>query len=551
MGSKLVKSIFSIILVTLTGCSGNPPGLENPAGINGNLSQNEFKTESLDVTYLARKLETFLPQEQGIKLVRELLYDSYKQPDLAREACLLKPAIYEGIIINQAVIDRRAIDEAFNQFIASLEPPAPVKPLAVGSLVYAFSFGEEPRGYFNVRPDGSHNVQLGPFKPSNPSGGITLIPDGTRSRVIYSAFDGSTGRQDVFISDVDGKNLFNVTEKLPTTYNDVPELSPDGSRVAVFAQGDETTVYTLKLDGSDPINIKSKLGFSDDLDYYRLGGSLSGYTPDGKLLLNRGIDGTGVFKGIYKVNFDGTGVANLTAGSNDDAKYYISFSPDYSRICFLAGPDINMDKIFIADADGSNAQTINFPESGRAFGAMPFSPDSSKIALNFQTADGDGWVVNSDNTNLKNLNIENSYGEQAFINNEKIVFTFYLNPPNPLTSLAIVNADGSGSITAGSSITRFLTLLPSGKFLASKDTNVRNFIYRFDAGGNGTATNYPYRFILSEDKTKMFFSDSDPNHSSTDIYVMDVDPDLETDGTNLTDLTNTGNKYETPLFVVK
>ena len=126
-----------------------------------------------------------------------------------------------------------------------------------------------------------------------------LSPNG--KRVLFTA-DGDYGR-DIFVMDVDGTNLKNLTDNI--VYGDNhPSWSFDGSKIAFLSRIDGNGIYIMDEDGKNRIKVVS-VNEESNLSY-------PSWSPDGSkivFILKRGGDYS-----INSVNADGSNQTLLYFG---------------------------------------------------------------------------------------------------------------------------------------------------------------------------------------------------------------------------------------------
>jgi TolB protein len=100
---------------------------------------------------------------------------------------------------------------------------------------------------------------------------------------------------------------------------------------------------------------------------------------DGRIAFASDRSGEGT-QNIYSIEPDGTGIRQLTSFTAEQGQASEpSWSPAGTSIVFtLASPDFSTFRIWIANADGSNAHQL-FAESGRNDFQSSFSPDGSRV----------------------------------------------------------------------------------------------------------------------------------------------------------------------------
>jgi Tol biopolymer transport system component len=146
---------------------------------------------------------------------------------------------------------------------------------------------------------------------------------------------------------------------------------------------------------------------------------------------------------LWRVNSDGTNKVDLDCENCRNPVW----SPDGTTILYSLVQG-NLWKIYRMDADGSNKVWL-----GQHYGySAVYSPDGSKIAYG-DDSDGDGeiFVMDADGNNSVQLT-DNDVNEGNLIqwspDGQKISFlAFTYNPGNSISSLVIINADGSNRKT--------------------------------------------------------------------------------------------------------
>ncbi len=125
-------------------------------------------------------------------------------------------------------------------------------------------------------------------------------PDGTR--LAFS--DGGVGNSDIFIVNSDGSGLINVTQS--PAYDAGPSWSPDGARLAFFSDRDDKDleVYVVDVDGRNLRRLTNQL----------FGGGSSGpvWSPDGRQIAFSLAASREDRSGIYIMNADGSFPIRLT-----------------------------------------------------------------------------------------------------------------------------------------------------------------------------------------------------------------------------------------------
>ncbi len=188
-------------------------------------------------------------------------------------------------------------------------------------------------------PDGTLNLGPGPFSP-----------DG--QRIAFEGFDEDPTRSGIYIGDIDGANLVQITAE-----HVIPgDWSPDGATI-LFFRGPDTdppgpgSLFTVDVNGGDerrvtPENVAVQCCFN-----YR-------YSPDGSKIVFADPDGS-----LWLINPDGTDLKPLFIDVEGRFAITPTWSPDGTRIMFALDPTANpfshpMNGIYVIDADGTGLTLV-------------------------------------------------------------------------------------------------------------------------------------------------------------------------------------------------
>jgi sugar lactone lactonase YvrE len=143
MDFKLKKAGYlGILAMTIFSCSNNlPPAFNGPPGSplfqdspekNKQLSPQEiagfnreyagFKTEALTANYLKSKLDKWIADSNGTKLLKELQYSRLKLPTLINSLVSTNPGLYSSFNNTPEIIQAKGSDVTFGSFIDGLNP---------------------------------------------------------------------------------------------------------------------------------------------------------------------------------------------------------------------------------------------------------------------------------------------------------------------------------------------------------------------------------------------------------------------------------------------
>ena len=103
----------------------------------------------------------------------------------------------------------------------------------------------------------------------------------------------------VYVMNADGSGVTRLTNDPADA--DIPQWSPDGSRIAFFAwDGSNSGIYVMNADGSGLRNLTNKAAYEVPPHW----------SPDGRQIAFLG-------GGLYVMNADGSGVTQLTNNASD------------------------------------------------------------------------------------------------------------------------------------------------------------------------------------------------------------------------------------------
>jgi Tol biopolymer transport system component len=188
-----------------------------------------------------------------------------------------------------------------------------------------------------------------------------------------------------------------VSTTLLTLALAVPVLAAfpgQNGRIAFTSVADgNAEIYSIKADGSDPVNLTNNLAAERE----------PAWSPDGHKIAFVS-DREGV-PAIYVMNADGSNQTRLTSGTEEERNPV--WSPDGTRIAFGRGGFFSR-RLLVMEADGSREVTLG---SG---GNPSWSPDGTKLAFDTAGFDaGEIWAANADGTSLANLSNNGQLADDA------------------------------------------------------------------------------------------------------------------------------------------
>jgi TolB protein len=210
--------------------------------------------------------------------------------------------------------------------------------------------------------------------------------------------DRPTGNGEIYLMAPDGSGVIQVTDSVNGGFAMSPALSPDGSRIAfsvvvlssVGGVLEDFEIYTVNVDGSDPVNVTNHPGFD---------GWRPAWSPDGSRIAFFSTRDDPANDEIYTVNADGTDLQRLTFDPADDANP--AWSPDGSKIAFVSNRSGNFE-IYVMNSDGT--EIIPLTDHPGDDDWPSWSPGGDRIAF---ASDRDGgmniYVANPDGSGPERL----------------------------------------------------------------------------------------------------------------------------------------------------
>lgn len=229
---------------------------------------------------------------------------------------------------------------------------------------------------------------------------VVLLSALTGAPIAQAAFPGANGKIGFVVDpsgpgapqittiDPDGQNRLELTSGSDQHYD--PSFSADGERI-VFASAPPATtpgqIWVMNHDGSGQAQLTAGTPNALDLS--------PEFSPNGRTIVFDRYNGM-VTTQVWAMNDDGSGQTQLTTAANSSRTP--SFSPDGSKIVFArSGPAGSA--IWIMNSDGSDPTPLTTGSSSADDGSPSFSPDGRQIVFDrYNGSQQDIWVMNADGT---------------------------------------------------------------------------------------------------------------------------------------------------------
>jgi hypothetical protein len=282
----------------------------------------------------------------------------------------------------------------------------------------------------------------------------------------------------------------------------MPQFSPDGTQVAYLQKATGTgspavDIYVVREDGSGlPVKVTPQ-----PIDDTEAGWKWIAWTPDGHQIA--------VVHGVGDANqldlFDATGNGAVEAVMAAAGMDFVQFRPPDGRAILYRALVDGKWGLFGMDADGTNVRKVVAPtvpaEMDLSFGAAVYSADGSRIF--YQHGDADGccrlWVVNADGTNAHAVDpqgVDEWTGEPAISpDGRRIAFWHNINDQQT-QQVSVSRTDGTGpAIQTGPSLSggaHWIWAPDSSKILMFPNDDSATNAYLLDPDG-GPWTTVPWQ----------------------------------------------------------
>lgn len=225
----------------------------------------------------------------------------------------------------------------------------------------------------------------------------------------------------------DGRGVTRLSES--TAYEREPQVSPDGTKIAYFNDGD---IAVMNIDGSEQhrlTNVGPVYTYRTDIQW----------SPDGTtlayLVLNKHTD-----MKLYTIPAAGGERRLVSVGITNVERWGYAWSPDSTRLAFVAY------RVYVGAADGSGVEPITMHDDVDGSFGVDWSPDGSTIAY---TREGDIWTIHPDGSGdtLLVSASRDPYTPQWSPTGEQLMYlALGLDAPG---SVGVVDADGQNDHLMG------------------------------------------------------------------------------------------------------
>ncbi len=210
---------------------------------------------------------------------------------------------------------------------------------------------------FVMRADGTKETKVTTNPDFSFDRSPTFSPDGAKiafesNRAVGEGVDNPESDTEIFVQDLEGTGLKQLTHNETREFDLHPDYAPDGKKIAFVSNRDQqSSVFTMNADGTGerrrsrgPATVFESPSYAPD------GGSIA-------FMSNQ--DGPDE---IHKMNRDGSGQRRLTNnGAPRDAGPV--YAPDGRRIAFQTNRDGNFE-VYAMRADGENQRNLTNDPAG-------------------------------------------------------------------------------------------------------------------------------------------------------------------------------------------
>ena len=266
-------------------------------------------------------------------------------------------------------------------------------------------------------------------------GGVPGKPGGADPTTPWLVFASRrSGFEEVYLMKSDGSAERQIGD-LQLIFS-TPAISPDGSLIAFSAGPDGSqTLWVMKRNGTGLRQLTTSGDAGDPA-----------WSPDGTRIVFSNLPTHTAGVGIFVINVDGTGLAQLTW--NTDAMP--AWSPDGHRIAFarnVATWSTAYWDVFVMDADGSNVSRLTTTGGGgnSGFSGHPaWSPDGERIAFSSNRiySQVEIYVMNADGSGLTQLTFDSANDDCATWSPDGASLVFHSDRSGNY-DIWKMNADGS------------------------------------------------------------------------------------------------------------
>jgi TolB protein len=237
--------------------------------------------------------------------------------------------------------------------------------------------------------------------------GVAALPaaakrPGTNGQITFGRFNPTLGDTQVYVINPDG--LHERLVQAPTDTGECPRWFADGAHIAICGAPSGASSRIINPDDGT---------FRDIGQYPTLFNPCGIPSPDGTLLLCETFSEDGNQNGIHTIrSSDGGGLRQITSNpGGDDVPG--SWSPDGHRIVFQRFGPTDYEGVFVVNANGTGLKRILPPEMQANCCTFNWSPQGNDIAFSRHvTPDVHSslWIVHSDGTGLRPVNVPSSLG---------------------------------------------------------------------------------------------------------------------------------------------